>query len=201
MTFEFTSAIRYDPQDLVDGHIANDTMYRCPDEGFACPGTSMDGDNVTNYDDSCGCPYTAWVECAMNNTLSQNQKVNFVACWDEASITDKLQNETTLSAMVESCALEASIDFAKVQACHTGEQKSDLLWSAANKFMTKWPEFAKMGGPFHVPHVLIGSADGNDMEDMEDINLNGSDFSYFNTKICSLGVKMAACDVSSAITV
>jgi len=196
--FEFSSAIRYDPQYLVDGQIANDTMFRCPDEGFACPGTTIVGGDVTNYDDSCGCPYTAWVECALNKTVLQNQKVNFVSCWDEASISDKIQTETTLEAIVKDCATEASIDFAEVQACHSGQMKSDLLWSAANKFMKKWPNNTVMGGPFHVPHVLIGSIDGNDIEDM-DPRLDSSDIPYFNGHLCSLGVKLPACDLTSEI--
>lgn len=201
VAFEFTSAIRYDPQYLVDSHIANDTMYRCPDEGFACTGTTMDGDNVTNYDSSCGCPYTAWVECAMNKTVVQNQKVNFITCWDDASIADKLQNETTLSAITEYCSLEASIDFSEVLACHSGDQKSDLLWQAANKFMTKWPNNTVMGGPFHVPHILLGTIDGKDVEDTEEPKYNASDIPYFNNKLCALGIKMPACDLASAIEV
>lgn len=192
LTFEFTSAIRYNKTFLVNGTIANDTMYSCPDEGFACPGTTMDGDNVTNYE-TCGCPYTAWVECALNKTVTQNQKVNFVTCWDDQTIADKVQNATTLEAFARTCSAEASLDWSTVQDCHNSEQKSKLLWMAANKFMDKWPQYTVMGGPFHVPHVLIGNGD---MEDMEEISLDSTDFAYFNQKICSLGVEMPACNLT-----
>lgn len=195
MVVEFTAAIRFDPTYLVDGYIANDTMYACPDEGFACPGTTIVDDNVTNYV-TCGCPYTAWVECAMNSSVSQNQKVNFVTCWDDASIADKVQNDSTLEVMAESCAIEASLDWAKVQACHVGPQKSDLLWLAANKFMNKWPDYTTMGGPYHVPHVLISSvSNATDTEDMEDINLESADITYFNHRLCALGIEMPACSL------
>lgn len=202
MTFELTSAIRYDPQLLVDGKIANDSMYQCPDEGFACPGThKVKGKWIVQ--DDCGCPFTAWVECAMNNTVSEKQKVNFLACWDEATIADKLQNETTLSAIVQDCSTAASIAFKDVQTCHSSQLQSDLLWSAANKFMTKWPNFTVMGGHFQVPHVLIGDIDGSDVEDMvymEPLTLNASDIARLNDKLCELRVE-GVCDSPPEVVV
>jgi len=193
--FEFTSAIRYDPTHLVNGSIANNSMYHCPDEGFACPDTTI-VDGHVSYSDTCGCPYTEWVECALNSSMSQNQKVNFVTCWDDATIADKVQNSSTLESMAQDCAVEASLDWSKVQACHAGPQKSELLWLAANKFMVKWPNNTKMGGHYNVPHVLITSvSNATDTMDMHEINLEPADISYFNQRLCSLGVVMPACSL------
>lgn len=190
MVFEFTSAIRYNKSFLVDGHIANDTMYTCPDEGFGCPGTT-----ATNYV-TCGCPFTEWVECAFNYTVNQNQKINFLSCWDDSTIVpeDTPTNASNLQAMAQACAVEASIDWDKVAACHDGPQKSELLWIAGNKFMDKWPDYSIMGGHYHVPHVLLSSAsDVTDVMDMENISLQSSDIPYFNARLCSLGLNLPAC--------
>lgn len=180
----------------MDGKIANDTMYQCPDEGFACPGTVMDGDKVVTYDDSCGCPYTEWVECAMNKAQSQNQKVNFMSCWDDSTISDKVQNATTLEAFAQTCSITASLVWDDVKKCHDGDEKSQLLWAAANDFMDTWVNNTKMGGPFHVPHVLIGK--GSSVSDLEDLEprLNPTDYAMFNKALCNLGVEMPACQAT-----
>lgn len=170
-------------------------MYQCPDEGFACPGTVMHGDKVITYDDSCGCPYTAWVECAFSTAQSQNQKVNFMSCWDDSTISDKLQNHSTLAAFAKTCSLTASLPWKEVVACHKGSEKSKLLFDAANDFMTTWPNNTAMGGPFHVPHVRIGKGELQVLEPALDVG----DYKMFNDALCGLGVRMPACDL--AITV
>jgi len=189
LTFNFTSAIRYNKSLLVDGTIVDETFYECPDEGWACKGTNDDASVYV----TCGCPYSAWVACAMDKTATVNQQVNFIACWDDTGMHSQKQNDTTLEGFAHDCSIQSSLDWSAVKECHdTPKTRADLLWDAANRFMDKWPEFAVMGGHFHVPHVLIG-ADLSTAEDMENINIDASDIPYFNKKICSLGVDMTVC--------
>jgi len=174
--FHFTSAIRYNVSLLVNKTVANQSMYDCPDE--------------------TGCEYTAWVECAMNKTSTQSQKMAFLTCWDETTDAETPQNETSLEAFAERCAHAACINTSMVKDCHGGHQKMDLLWQAANKFMNKWPQFTKIGGPFHVPHVLIGKA-GSTQADLTDWSpgLNISDVAQLNQQLCELKAGLPLCSV------
>lgn len=189
------AAIRYNESLLVNGTIANDTMYDCPDEGFACPGTTEGGEVYV----TCGCPYTAWVECAFSKAEKLKQKVDFLTCWDDTTTSDELQNASTLQGFAEDCAGKAGIGFKDVQACHDGSEKSDLLWKAANDFMDTWPENKPMGGPFHVPHVLIGSGENRSKWEDMNIDLNSTDIIVINKKLCDLGVALPNCSANVSV--
>lgn len=189
VTFNFTSAIRYNTSLLVDGTVVDETMLGCPDEGWACPGTN---ENASVYV-TCGCPYTAWVQCALKQTKSQQEQVDFITCWDDQGLHDKKQTNKSLEAAASNCSSQVDLDWEVVQACnvdYSGE-RAELLFAAATRFMEKWPEYTKMGGPFHVPHVLIGENQGA-TQDM-DVDLNSTDILNFNKKLCSLDVQTGSC--------
>lgn len=150
--FKFTAAIRgSDPSDV--------SNLRCPDE-------------------DSGCPYTAWVICAIEGKdvkATTQQKVNFIDCWDESS--------ASLSARAQSCAEEAKLDWSAVKTCQSGSEVNSLLSSAATAFVTKWPQYADMSGPYHVPHVL---ANGVDLDDPSYANIIQN--------LCSGGISAGACN-------
>lgn len=193
VTFNFTNAIRYNASLLVDGAVVNENMYECPDEGWACPGTSDDASVYV----TCGCPYTAWAQCALKRTATQQQQVDFITCWDDQGLRDKKQTNASLEAAASNCSKQLDLDWDAIKACdvdYSGE-RAELLFAAASRFMAKWPEYAIMGGRFNVPHVLIG-ADPSDMEDME-IDLNSTDIQRFNEKLCSLEVETGSCGATT----
>lgn len=189
VTFNFTNAIRYNESLLVDGAVANEDMYACPDEGWACPGTSEDASVYV----TCGCPYTAWVQCALDQISEgdeqQQKHVTFITCWDDQGLKDKKQSNETLQAAAANCSDQIGVDWSAVQACNGDYQgkRAQLLFAAANRFMGKWPEYTAMAGPFHVPHVLIGQ-DQSHMQDMDD-----TDIGALNAKLCSLSVDTGNC--------
>lgn len=192
MTFNFTSAIRYNASLLENGTVASEDMYACPDEGWVCPGTENETVYVT-----CGCPYTAWVQCALDQIgegeQQQQKQVTFITCWDDQGLADQKQTNATLEAAASTCSRQIGVDWDAVQACnsdYTGK-RADLLFAAANRFMGKWPEFTNMDGPFHVPHVLIGK-NQSDMQDMN-VDINSTDIQVFNEKLCSLDVVTGTC--------
>lgn len=203
--FRTTSAIRYNKSLLVHGKVADESMYACPDEGWACPGTNANGSIYV----TCGCPYTAWVECGLEALTSWEDKVDFIACWDEQGLEDKKQDNTTMEAAAKNCSEAIGRNFSNVKTCWNDFEgrRADLLFAAANRFMEKWPEFVNMSGPFHVPHVLMGtctdlSSDNaschgsSEMEDMQEDSdahpINATlDIPRFLVKLCSLGVKSA----------
>jgi hypothetical protein len=197
VTFNFTSAIRYNKSLLVDGTVVNESMFACPDEGWACPGTN---ENASVYV-TCGCPYTAWVQCALKQTTTQKQQVDFITCWDDQGLHDKKQTNKSLEAAASNCSGQLGLDWDTVRACdvdYSGE-RAELLFAAATRFMEKWPEYTPMDGPFHVPHVLIGES-LSDAEDME-IDLNSTDISSFNDKLCSLEVETGSCGTNRTVVV
>lgn len=202
--FNLTSAIRYNKSLLVHGKVVNESMYGCPDEGWACPGTNK---NASVYV-TCGCPYTAWVECALSQKdMTMQQRVDFVGCWDEQGLEDKKQDNTTLEAAAANCSTLGDVNFPAVKSCWNDfeGQRADLLFVAANTFMEKWPENVNMDGPFHVPHVLIGTV-GDQMEDMQvdsDAHpINATlDIPRFLDQICSLGLKSACAQTSAGVAV
>jgi len=188
VTFNFTNAIRYNASLLVDGHVVDENAYACPDEGFACPGTGPSGDPYV----TCGCPYTAWAQCALKQAASSFSTVRFITCWDDQGLAGQVQTNATLEAAASTCAGLASIDFDAVKTCnedYDGERAA-LLFSAANRFMAKWPEYTNMNGPFHVPHVLIGA----NLNAMEDIVTNPNPI---NWKLCILDVQTGLCPVAT----
>jgi len=189
VTFNFTSAIRYNKSLLVKGKVLNESMYGCPDEGWACPGTESRKKMVNN----CGCPYTAWVQCALKQTSTRKQQADFIMCWDGQDLSGQVQMNKSLEAAASTCSTKLGLDWARVRACnfdYSGE-RAELLFAAANRFMEKWPEFTPMDGIFSVPHVLIGK-NSKDMEEIE-IDRNSSDLERINAKFCSLGVQTGTC--------
>lgn len=199
--FNFTSAIRYDASLLVDGAVADETMYGCPDEGWACPGTNDDASVYV----TCGCPYTAWMQCALTqidegDERRQEKQVTFITCWDDQDLRDKKQTNETLEAAASICSQSIGVDWDAVQACNSdySGQRAETLFAAANRYMGKWPQNQDMRGPFHVPHVLIGNSQ-TDMTDM-DVELDSTiDLPVFNDLLCSFGVQTGTCAQTTII--
>jgi len=193
--FNFTSAIRYNKSLLVDGAVVDETMYGCPDEGWACPGTNDDGSVYV----TCGCPYTAWFQCALTqieegDQRRQEKQVTFIACWDDQGLADKKQTNETLEAAASTCSQKIGVDWDAVQACNGdyAGKRAELLFAAASRYMDKWPENRDMGGRFDVPHVLIGNIQ-SDMTDM-DVEINSKlDIPAFNDLLCSFNVQTGTC--------
>jgi len=189
VTFNFTSAIRYNKSLLVDGTVVNESMFACPDEGWACPGTENASVYVT-----CGCPYTAWAQCALKQISNQTMQVGFITCWDDQGLKDKKQTNKSLEAAAKNCSDQLGLaNWDDIRACnvdYSGE-RAELLFSAATRFMEKWPEYTAMDGPFHVPHVLIGKS----LSDNEDVDIfsNSTDLGRINKKLCSLEVSTGTC--------
>ena len=128
-------------------------------------------------DESSGCDYTQWVECALNGAAvgaTTPQKVSFLGCWDDSSASP--------ASKASSCAVEAGLDFAAVKTCHSGAENAQLLAAAKIKFASKWPQYTKSGGPYHVPHVVVA---GTDMEDPT--------FSNIISTLCDAGISAGAC--------
>lgn len=202
MTFNFTAAIRYNESLLVDGTVANEDAYACPDEGWACPGTSEDGSVYV----TCGCPYTAWIECAFDQideteqqALQQKQET-FITCWDDQGLKDKKQSNETLEAAASTCSTETGLPWSAVKTCWTdySGKRAELLFAASNRFMGKWPQYKSMDGPFHVPHVLVGK-DQSNMQDI-DPQLNSTvDIPAFNEVLCSLNVDTGTCPQATVV--
>jgi hypothetical protein len=149
--FKFTAAIRgSDASDVSNLH--------CPDENL-------------------GCPYTAWVICAIEGQAVKAdvaQQVKFITCWDDSSLP--------LAKRAETCAQDAGLDFAAVSTCQSGSEVNSLLSAAATTFMAKWPQYSDLSGPYHVPHVL---ANGNDLDDPSYENIMQN--------LCSAGISAGAC--------
>lgn len=197
MTFNFTSAIRYNESLLENGTVTSEDMYACPDEGWACPGTN---ENASVYV-TCGCPYTAWVQCGLDQISEEdNQKqLKFIVCWDDQGLHDKKQTNATLEAAAQNCSTQLGLEWDAVKTCNEdySGKRAELLFAASNRFMGKWPEFLDMEGPFHVPHVLIGP-DQSHMQDYE-ADLNSTDIENINEMLCALDVVTGTCAQTQTI--
>lgn len=200
--FNLTSAIRYNASLLENGTVTNESMYGCPDEGWVCPGTN---ENATVYV-TCGCPYTAWVQCALDQIgegeqqqdewVQQQKQVTFISCWDEQNLADHKTTNATLEAAASNCSqqIDIDVDFDAVKACNSdySGKRAELLFAAANRFMGKWPEWSIMGGHFNVPHVLIGKNQSS-MQEFPEPFYNSKDIVVYNEKLCSLDVNTGTC--------
>lgn len=191
--WNFTSAIRYNESLLVNGTVTSEGMYECPDERWACPGTNANGSvSVT-----CGCPYTAWALCALEQATSQQQQVRFITCWDEQGLASRKQTNASMEAAASNCSAIVHLNWDSVYACnmdYSGE-RAELLFAAAHRFMQKWPEFAPVGGHFHVPHVLVGKEQSTieDMDIQASLTPGMKDVPILNEKLCALDVHTGSC--------
>jgi len=153
--FQMHSAIRS------AGSPAKDHAWECPDE-------------------DPGCPMTKWFICAVDGwnrtTTTQDQQVNFLTCWDDASGTSQ--------AKATACAKTAGLDIASITKCATGDKAEALQLVAAEYFEKRFPTHAH-GGMFQVPHVFI---QGKEVE-------QDTLFTYSKVLkvLCDTGISAGAC--------
>merc|ERR1712146_261479 len=101
-------------------------------------------------DEDPGCPMTRWFLCAVDGwnskTTSQDQRINFLTCWDEASGSSE--------SKAKACAESVSLDFAAISACQSGAKGDELQVAAAKYFEGRFPDHAH-SGIFGVPHLFL----------------------------------------------
>jgi glutaredoxin len=137
------------------------------DHAWACP------------DEDPGCPMTKWFICAVNGwnntTTTQDQRVNFLTCWDDA--------QGSSEAKAKTCSKQVGFDFKEVSACNSGPKGEALQLAAAEAFEKRFPSHAHRG-MFEVPHIFINGKDiGTDR-----------DYDTVLNKLCSSGIKAGACN-------
>jgi glutaredoxin len=151
--FEMHSAIRS------AGDPSKDHSWDCPDE-------------------DAGCPMTKWFLCAVDgwnkNTTTQDQRVNFLTCWDDAT--------GDAEAKAKTCAAAGKLDFDAISKCNSGSKAEDLELAAAKYFEQRFPTHAH-SGMFMVPHVFINGKDIGENRDYHSIL----------KMLCDTGIKAGAC--------
>ena len=126
-----------------------------------------------------GCPMTKWFLCAVDgwnkNTTTQDQRVNYLICWDDSVGTDEMRTRK--------CAKQVGLDFGPISECQSGTKGNDLQLAAAEYFEKRFPDHAHTG-IFGVPHVFINGYD------------IGTDRSYDDVlkQLCATGIKAGACN-------
>merc|ERR1712216_79486 len=137
--FEMHSAVRS------TGSPSKDHSWDCPDE-------------------DAGCPMTKWFLCAVDgwnkNTTTQDQRVNFLTCWDDA--------EGDSEAKAKSCAATVKLDFEPISKCATSDKAEALELAAAEYFEKRFPTHAH-SGIFMVPHVFINGKELGQQRDYSTI--------------------------------
>jgi len=153
VTFDMHSAIRS------AGSPATDHSWDCPDE-------------------EPGCPMTKWFLCAVDGwnttTRTQDQRVGFLTCWDDATGTSE--------SKTRECAKSVSLDMDEITACHSGIKAESLQLAAAKYFEQRFPSHAH-SGIFDVPHVFV---DGKDLGYQ-------ADYQTILKTLCATGIEAAAC--------
>jgi len=138
-------------------------------------------------DEDAGCPMTKWFLCAVDGwnttTTTQDQRVNFLTCWDDSTGTNE--------ARVKQCAKQVGFDMAAITACNSGSKGEALQLAAAQYFEKRFPTHAH-GGMFMVPHIFINGKD------------QSTGLMNYNTilkALCKTGIKAAACnDLSNSLS-
>ena len=136
------------------------------DHDWACP------------DEDVGCPMTKWFLCAVDGwnttTTTQDQRVGFLTCWDDA--------EGSSQSKTQKCATAQGLDMAAITACESGSKGEDLQQAAAEYFETTFPSHAH-SGMFQVPHIFVNGVDQGAWDDYDTILAN----------ICATGITAGAC--------
>jgi hypothetical protein len=136
------------------------------DHAWACP------------DEDAGCPMTKWFICAVNGwnttTTTQDQRVNFLTCWDDA--------QGTSEDKAKACAKTVGLDFSAISTCQAGDYGVFLQQQAAEYFEKRFPANAH-SGMYQVPHIFI---DGKEMVDR--------DYNTILKAVCATGITAGACN-------
>jgi hypothetical protein len=140
------------------------------DHAWACP------------DEEPGCPMTKWFICAVDGwnktTTTQDQQVDFLTCWDDATGTSE--------AKATSCAKTAGLDIKEITSCESGAKGDALQLEAAEYFETRFPTHAH-SGMFEVPHLFING---------KDVGQN-RDYATILKALCDTGITAGACKSSN----
>jgi len=154
VTFDMHSAIRSAGADPTTDH-----NWNCPDE-------------------EVGCPMTKWFLCAVDGwnatTTTQDQRVGFLTCWDDATGTSEEKTRT--------CASAVSLDMDTISACHSSGKAEALELAAAEYFEQRFPSHAH-SGMYDVPHLFI---DGKELGESRD-------YDTVLSTLCATGITAAAC--------
>lgn len=138
------------------------------DDNWACP------------DEDVGCPFTRWLLCALDGwsatTTTQDQRVHFLSCWDEAS-------GEPASKAKKCAAAVGGLNVTDIVTCHAGPKGDALQLAAARSFEQRFPTHAH-GGIFDVPHIFIEGEEQAPSELTYDSVLR---------KLCDAGLKSSAC--------
>lgn len=133
-------------------------------------------------DEDVDCPMTKWFICAVDGwnttTTTQDQRINFLTCWDS-------QPDTTSSEQkARKCAKAAGLqNWDSISSCATGDKAEALELAAASAFEKRFPSHAH-SGIFGVPHLFI---DGKDLGE-------DRDFKTVLKMLCGKGIKAGACN-------
>jgi len=132
-------------------------------------------------DEDAGCPMTKYFLCAVDGwnttTTTQDQRINFLTCWDSEPDTQEPDQKAQV------CAKATKIqDWASIQSCATGPKADALEMAAASAFEERFPSHAH-SGMFGVPHLFI---DGKDLG-------MSRDYQSILKILCSKGIQAAAC--------
>ena len=121
---------------------------------------------------------TKWFLCAVDGwnttTTTQNQRVGFLTCWDDA--------EGSSQSKTQKCATAQGLDMATITACESGSKGEDLQQAAAEYFEETFPSHAH-SGMFQVPHIFVNGVDQGAWDDYDTILAN----------ICATGISAGAC--------
>lgn len=163
----------------------------CATTSFACP------------DEPCGCPYTRWALCGLNDQ-SQADQIKFLTCYDSQNIPyssdwvtyDEMPNPMQAA---QQCAEDLSLNWDAIQTCGgnmtgnvetgnytevVGEQSLQLATEASTYFFDTFFK-ARVGVKFYVPNLYI-----NDVS--QDLNNYVDSWSTIRA-LCNSGANASVC--------
>jgi len=144
------------------------------------------GDPTTDHDFRCpdepvGCPISRYAACALNASAAQAVRLPLTLCWGAEA------EPTTGQQRTETCGPKAGLSALQVQnivSCAMSDVGTQLLVEAAQYFMGRFPMWAKLTGPYNVPHVFVDDQD----------QYGPLTFDLLLAKLCADGAQAAACD-------
>jgi len=135
-------------------------------------------------DEDAGCPMTRWFLCAVDGwnetSTTQDQRLNFLSCWDDANpeTVDKAEQAA------KKCSKSVGFDFDAISSCNSGAKGLDLQLVAAEWFEKRFPTHAH-SGIFGVPHIFING---------KELTYGKLDYDSVLKELCATGIKAGACN-------
>mmetsp|Transcript_19266 Transcript_19266/g.57864 ORF Transcript_19266/g.57864 Transcript_19266/m.57864 type:complete len:224 (+) Transcript_19266:56-727(+) len=161
------------------------------------PGKPPHADDYECVLEKRGCPMTRLMLCVFDATEAEAataKRMEYFACWNDLPVIYP-QHYGLEMQNAHACAARAELDWGGIRACSSGSRGSELLKSAAESFVQRFPRYAR-GEQFGVPHVEIDEVTMGPHGWARYISAR----TYIET-LCAKGIRAGACKTSEAMVV